>query len=150
MNCEQNKIINFLQNLKLNFDIKNNILEQWKSNNNSKQKKKPSSYILFSLDEREKLKKQDPSITKRNEVSKVISTKWKEIKEQQTEEYKKYVKLAEQPSSIEVNKPFKKFSASNRDKIKSKHSDKNAFEITTILKKQWFTLTEEERKSYNI
>ena len=46
MNCEQNKIINFLTNLKLDVDIKNNILEQWK-HNNSKQKKNPLPIYFF-------------------------------------------------------------------------------------------------------
>ena len=148
MNCDQKKLYDFLKDLNIDNDIKMYILEEYKKHIEPKQKKKMSSYILFSLDEREKLRKKDPPVTKRNEVSKLISSRWNDIKNQNTDEYKYYINLSEQSSLTDNNNPFHKFSVDHRENIKKSYPDKNAFEITFLLKKKWFELSVEEKNMY--
>ena len=154
------KILLFFKNIdvsELNIEC---LKDKWLSASNQKSifgKDKPhkkSAYFCFCKDERERLRKLDPPITKRDEVHKIMSSSWAKIKTENGSVYKKYEKLSEdsvEPNlKYEVTKPFHKFSIELRCKVEEDNPKMNAVEITNEVKKLWKEKTRIEKLNWSI
>lgn len=156
------KISSFINKLSVSdIKTKENILEKWMSDDNQKlvfnteKTFKKSAYFWFCGDERERLRNLTPPVVKRDEVHKIMSKKWKQIKDENGSEYKKYIDLSNNTTNndnvkYEVTKPFHKFSVEYRKKIEDENKNCTASEITDKLKQIWKSKTNSEKLKWKI
>ena len=139
-----------------------------KDTDNKKDLKSPkkcrTSYIFFCCEQREKLKRDEPTLSTTQIVSKLASL-WRNLKEEDKQKYKKmseddkkrYEK--EMGSFVPDNKPvvdkpkrpltsYLFFCNETRDLVKKEHPDFSGKQITTELGKRWKQLSDEEKQPY--
>jgi HMG (high mobility group) box len=133
-----------------------------------KEKKKPNSYILFCMGERQRFIDENED-KKPKEITQIMAASWKEEKSSNSELYQKYV---DQYNSDDDEKPKKKakkvesdgevkeekkkrepsaynvFCSLERQVIKEEHPDMENKEYMTELGKRWKKLTAEQKAEY--
>ena len=136
-----------------------------------------SAYIYYTQAMREQVKEENPTVDYK-EITKILSEKWKEVKEEDSDEYEKYKEMAAEdklryeremekyvPSDEEVEKKpkkstkkdpaddiekigFKKFSNANREEVKNENPDAKPTVITKILEEEWNKMDADEKKEW--
>ena len=148
-------------------------MEKYNGTNNKKSsehKKPKSSYIYFCSEYRASLKSKD---LKPQEVTKELGVMWGKLKSENNDGYQKFVQMAiedkerynkavnenksESESECESDNlpPTKKsnmytnYSKTNRIKLKADYPGKKGTYITKLLAKNWNSLSEEEKLSWD-
>lgn len=157
-------VVNFL---KSNQDTTSNLTDMWNSKENQnkifKTKAKNSrktAFMFLAEHVREECKQYDPPLTAKKEVQSIISKRWASLKETGGEELEKFNRMSINYSAehdkddstvpYQVTKPFHKYSIALRGTIEKENKDKNAAEITCILKDKWVKMNRGEKNMWSI
>jgi len=167
----------------LESDILSDAIEEFKKNGVKKEKKEKkdpdapkssvNSYIIFSRENREQVKKENPDI-KSTDITKKLAEMWKELDEEDKKEYKEKADLdkkryEEELENYEPKDGFKNpkkspkkeklepkrarsayifFCMEKREEVKKNKPEIKATEILSELGKIWKKLTDKKKKPY--
>ena len=149
LNKVKDHLIGFLKN-QVKKDKKK---EQKKAN---KTKRGPTAYFLFMQEERENVKKELGNEAKITEISSRIGEKWRELSDEQKEEWKEKAKALAPPKENKTQKPkstrpksaFFVFSGEHREQVKKDNPDKDLKMINSILGQMWRDLTDKQKDEW--
>ena len=159
-----NSVVKFLKSTKGDHS---ELIELWESKGNQAKIFKPkvknsrkTAFMFFAEFIREECKQFDPPLTAKKEVQAIVSERWAKLKEKGGSDLEKFERMSVNYSAehdndettvpYQVKKPFHKYCLAVRRTIEKENEDKNAVEITEILKENWMKMTRNEKAMWNL